>query len=277
MKIIGNTVGTTMPRTDFTQTDPKKADYLKGRDLIATKEYVAELIPEVSDGVSVTHSWDGTVLNITSASGTSSVDLKGEKGDMGEAFTYEDFTDEQLEALKGEKGDKGDPGSIPTLFEVGSIYISANNTSPSTLFGGTWELIDKEFRSESVSDSSAFTTSATMSSYGVTCCRGGHTAEIYFYFTPTSALGETNVTLGKWNWSNLGFTKLPAPQPYFAFNDTANGGIAGVINISGSMSNQDIINSHTAAQMWQLTFTAVIPWDYMLDDFCDKFYWKRTA
>lgn len=31
-KIRGNTVGTTMPRTNFEQTDPKKADYLKGRE-----------------------------------------------------------------------------------------------------------------------------------------------------------------------------------------------------------------------------------------------------
>lgn len=35
------------------------------------------------DGVSVTHKWDGTKLIVTSASGTSSADLKGEKGDSG--------------------------------------------------------------------------------------------------------------------------------------------------------------------------------------------------
>lgn len=60
------------------------------------------------DGMSVTHKWDGTTLSITSASGTSSVNLKGEKGDTGsrgDAFTYEDFTEEQLTLLKGEKGD----------------------------------------------------------------------------------------------------------------------------------------------------------------------------
>lgn len=32
------------------------------------------------DGISVTHSWDGTTLVITSASGTSSADLRGETG-----------------------------------------------------------------------------------------------------------------------------------------------------------------------------------------------------
>ena len=36
------------------------------------------------DGVSVTHEWDGTTLTVTSASGTSSADLKGAKGDRGE-------------------------------------------------------------------------------------------------------------------------------------------------------------------------------------------------
>ena len=35
------------------------------------------------DGVSVTHSWNGTVLTVTSASGTSSANLKGDKGDTG--------------------------------------------------------------------------------------------------------------------------------------------------------------------------------------------------
>lgn len=38
------------------------------------------------DGVSCTHSWNGTTLTVTSASGTSSADLKGEKGDVGTAF-----------------------------------------------------------------------------------------------------------------------------------------------------------------------------------------------
>lgn len=50
------------------------------------------------DGVSCTHSWDGTVLTITSASGTSSADLKGPPGDSGgqeeavtEILLYEDL------------------------------------------------------------------------------------------------------------------------------------------------------------------------------------------
>lgn len=37
MIIKGNTVGTPMPRTDYEQTDPKRADYLKGKEKIDQK------------------------------------------------------------------------------------------------------------------------------------------------------------------------------------------------------------------------------------------------
>lgn len=37
MKIIGNPVGTPTPRTNYEQTDPKKADYLKGKDVLDKK------------------------------------------------------------------------------------------------------------------------------------------------------------------------------------------------------------------------------------------------
>ena len=65
------------------------------------------------DGVSATHSWNGTVLTITSASGTSSADLKGAKGDQGEKGAdgaKGDKGDQGIQGIQGEKGDKGDPG-----------------------------------------------------------------------------------------------------------------------------------------------------------------------
>ena len=34
MKIRGNTVGTTTPRANLAQTDPKKADFVKGKEII---------------------------------------------------------------------------------------------------------------------------------------------------------------------------------------------------------------------------------------------------
>lgn len=54
-------------------------DGVDGKDGIDGKNGV-----DGKDGVSCTHSWDGTVLNVTSASGTSSANLKGEKGEKGD-------------------------------------------------------------------------------------------------------------------------------------------------------------------------------------------------
>lgn len=56
------------------------------------------------DGVSVTHSWNDTVLTVTSASGTNSVDLKGEKGEQGE---------QGIQGVQGEKGENGADGYTP--------------------------------------------------------------------------------------------------------------------------------------------------------------------
>jgi hypothetical protein len=81
--------------------------------------------PAGRDGVGCTHSWEGTVLTVTSASGTSSADLRGPKGDAGptgpegpagaagpkgDPFTYADFTQAQLAALVGPRGERGETG-----------------------------------------------------------------------------------------------------------------------------------------------------------------------
>lgn len=52
------------------------------------------------DGVSATHRWQGTTLIITSASGTSSANLKGEKGDPGK--TPQKYVDYWTEGDKQE-------------------------------------------------------------------------------------------------------------------------------------------------------------------------------
>ena len=79
------------------------------------------------DGISAEHSWDGTVLTITSASGTSSADLKGEKGD---AFTYDDFTEEQIEGLRGPQGIQGETGEGLNLLDTFETEEELFNSVP---------------------------------------------------------------------------------------------------------------------------------------------------
>ncbi len=78
-----------------------------------------------SDGVSATHSWNGTVLTITSASGTSSADLKGTKGDKGD----------KGDSIKGDKGDKGDTGATGQR-GTGLLAVTTAPSSYTTAVGG---------------------------------------------------------------------------------------------------------------------------------------------
>ena len=57
----------------------------------------------------------------------------GEQGPKGEPFKYTDFTEEQLAALKGEKGDKGETGDMPEIpntvhfLKEGFIYLPSED------------------------------------------------------------------------------------------------------------------------------------------------------
>lgn len=77
------------------------------------------------NGISCTHKWNGTVLTVTSASGSSSADLKGEKGDTGPQGAKGDTGpqgpkgDTGPQGLQGEQGPKGDTGEKGATGEKG--------------------------------------------------------------------------------------------------------------------------------------------------------------
>ena len=87
-----------------------------------------------ADGVGCTHSWAGSVLTVTSASGTSSADLRGPKGD---AFTFEDFTAEQLEGLRGENGADGQDGAPGADGQDGAPGADGQDGADAEIVGAT--------------------------------------------------------------------------------------------------------------------------------------------
>lgn len=101
------------------------------------------------DGVSVTHSWNNTILTITSASGTSSTDLKGDKGDIGltgpQGIKGEkgDIGPQGEQGIQGPKGDIGERGAAGTVIqsteptEEGTvIWINTDDDAP--VFSGSY-------------------------------------------------------------------------------------------------------------------------------------------
>lgn len=93
------------------------------------------------DGTSVAHSWNGTTLNVTSASGSSSADLKGAKGDKG------DKGDTGEQGPKGDTGEQGPAGSDATVtvanIESALGYHPANQSDVTNLSEEIAELKSK--------------------------------------------------------------------------------------------------------------------------------------
>lgn len=85
------------------------------------------------DGVPCTHEWEGTVLKVTSASGTSSVDLRGPQGDKGE----DGYTPQKgVDYFDGEQGPIGETGAEGPQGPAG-----ADGHSPIiTIIDGYWHI-----------------------------------------------------------------------------------------------------------------------------------------
>lgn len=74
-----------------------------------------------ADGISATHTWNGTTLIVTSASGTSSADLKGDKGETGVYIGAVEPTDPDVRVWvdpNGEAEEIPTPYVLPTASET---------------------------------------------------------------------------------------------------------------------------------------------------------------
>ena len=150
-----------------------------------------------ADGVSCTHTWNGTTLTVTSASGTSSADLKGEKGDAGAVpaayvvlqgtcgiWDYRIWSDNTAE-LWGRKTCNG----VYCVNAWGNVFES--NTSYSENYAFTFSTVPKQTLSPSGSDSNQF-----MLEYPGSADSNSKTGTGSWYFVrPSTMSGDTGKTV----------------------------------------------------------------------------------
>lgn len=170
---------------------------------------------------------------------------------------------------------------VDKVYPIGiCIETSDSNFDPNTAWGGTWELIDKEFKSEASSSDDLFTVNSN--NCELTSCyytRSGHSIQIRLNFTNKVALTDTNLELGNFNLDVLGVTSLP----YSLYNvigatDGGNALLTTYINYStGILTHAESTNDVSANNSCYLLFDVDVTASRMIDSFCDKFYWKRTA
>ena len=169
-------------------------------------------------------------------------------------------------------------------YQIGDIVITSTNENPSSRFGGTWELFDKEFKYDGGTVSDCFTANSTnVTSHDFKYVRSGHSIFMRLSIVNKVALTDTTLDLGVFDWEKLGFTSL-----YYGMFDllgASDGGQAIVmarIQAGGEMTTTDVHNingSHNiaAGSVTYWNFTYPIHYPEMLDSACDKFYWKKTA
>ena len=170
------------------------------------------------------------------------------------------------------------------VYPVGSCYVTSENTNPNDILGfGDWEIVDRSFTPQSVALDSLVTLNTTnCSEISVTAYLNGH--NIYLIGSITTAVAITDSTLNMFTIkpSSVGLTSFHKETRHVTLTDGGNAMIYYYIGDDGVVSTRDTIvrGSETASLAKgsrHFVASVDVPYSVMLDSFCDKFCWKRTA
>lgn len=173
---------------------------------------------------------------------------------------------------------------LNTFYPVGSVYVTQTNKAPT--FGGTWTLYDKQYKTQKIT---AKVTQKNTSAAAAYAYLSGHDVYIYFTFTPSVTLNDTTVEVFTITPSSVGVSQLGDVTRYFsAFSDGGQAVFSYQVTNAGKISITDVLQRATSTSVDNAVdagtsvghFNFLIKLNninYMVDSFCDKFFWKRTA
>lgn len=176
--------------------------------------------------------------------------------------------------------------SILTFYPVGSIYRTSSSTfNPATVFGGTWELINKikeELKIVNSTSSTHFTKNSTnVESFEISFMISNNNLFVRLKIVSNVAFGDTTLELGTINFSSIGLSEMGFMQYIYASSDGGNGASLWQIDYSGVVSATDIISKSGATTLSAPNsffgiFTAVLNKELITDGIAE-YVWERTA
>jgi hypothetical protein len=182
--------------------------------------------------------------------------------------------------------------AVDIAHPIGSIICMSTNENPGTRVGGTWELVDKGLKSRWHNFKTEGGWSATNATVGDSSGAriGDHGLDIRLWLSNTITLSDATIQLGQVIPTALGLTRLPHDWKYVPFSYDG-GGVKDVVGTTcltadGVITVEDIWTatadgaSHGYAANSNLSlqyYYSYVPMEYMLDEACDKFYFKRIA
>ncbi len=172
-----------------------------------------------------------------------------------------------------------------TIYGMGTwgwVVTKSAIENPSSKFGGTWELIDKEFKyvsTENITENGFNFNTSTAVAGAAYFARAGHTISLQLNFNLTADLGDTAATIGSWDLSTLGISSFGFAKRFCGWSDGGNAIIMGTFGTAGAVTTADVVGvaSIPSGNACYFYVVETITPDRMLDEACDKFYWKRTA
>lgn len=169
------------------------------------------------------------------------------------------------------------------LYPVGSCYTTSTNTNPDTIFGGTWELINKQYRPQWITTGFTFNTTNTQEGAFVALLQGTN-IEFRFIWKNKIAISDDTKPIGTLNKSSIG---LVAAHTAYAVgqNDGLNAVGMFYIDLNITTPILNVLDWVTRATSYPtatghncyLEFVVNVRPENMVDSFCDQFIWKRTA
>lgn len=169
-------------------------------------------------------------------------------------------------------------------FPVGSVVITATNTNPSSTYGGSWVLIDKEFKQGPRQKFTPELETANCSDFDLYIYRSGHVLHFLVRATTKVAVGENRTLLCTMPLTEIGITGLEDTMRFTQLSDYGDALIDWTLTGTGEIWFEDawklgtnLTHSVPAQKLDWYDFEITFRADKMLDAACDKFYWKRLS